>query len=413
MPLELTRILDAIGNTTPIFYKTSAGRSEYEEDNVFDRAFGASNAKVGRREIEANTRCDSKPVEMTNTEIFDFSQFANSDIRPVGLHRSPSCFSGISPCNNASPINSLFATTPSLLSSSTVNDFKGSSQTATPRLCTGKERGTTGSQNIPGGHQLHRQSDLSEIPRQLYLEHRETENSPSLLTVEQQTPASIEFSALSSPANLLSTVEPLEEVPTLDELGQKIPIPKRQCKNSINIRRIGTADARKGQGSRKVRVHTKKEVAAKREAYLLKNRQAAHECRERRKTRVAGLVERAEFFTADNTKLPYEIVQTMLELEGLRAIAVEHYRVCPNPSSELAAWIEKEVARLQYSKASALIHHADRPLAPPPQDANYTGQGTVDMLPLMGSLRQSSDDSAPHEPFTQARELNELNELGE
>jgi hypothetical protein len=91
-------------------------------------------------------------------------------------------------------------------------------------------------------------------------------------------------------------------------------------------------------------VYTKKEMAAKRERYLVNNRQAAHKSREQKKTWVTGLLERVELSIANNAKLPYEIIQTMLELEGLRAIAVEHYRVCPNPSPELAAWFEKEVA---------------------------------------------------------------------
>lgn len=109
---------------------------------------------------------------------------------------------------------------------------------------------------------------------------------------------------------------------------------------------IEKASATNERGPRKVRVYTKKEVAAKRERYLLRNRQAAHKCRENKKTLVTGLLERAKLFTASNAKLPHDIVQTMLELESLKTVAIEHYRVCPNPSPELAAWIEKEVARL-------------------------------------------------------------------
>jgi hypothetical protein len=90
-----------------------------------------------------------------------------------------------------------------------------------------------------------------------------------------------------------------------------------------------------------------------------------------------------------------EIVQTMLELSGLRARAVEHYRVLPNPSLVLVAWFEKEAVPLQHSKAAALIHHAG-PLNPS-QDVDYTGHGTADMFPLMGlgSLRQGSEGSTP------------------
>jgi hypothetical protein len=52
----------------------------------------------------------------------------------------------------------------------------------------------------------------------------------------------------------------------------------------------------------------------------------------------------------------------------LRAIAVEHYTVCPIHSPELVAWFEKEV---QHRITPASICHADRPSAPPPRDVDF------------------------------------------
>jgi hypothetical protein len=260
-----------------------------------------------------------------------------------------------------------FEITPNLLSSNTINGFKGSLQIDTPHLCTYKETGTTGSQNIPGGHQQHGQGDSSEIPRQLYLKLREMEYSHLPPMANQQTPTSIKFSPLLSPTNVLSTVKVLEEVPIIDGSGTP-----KQCKNVLHARKINRTSPKDRRRSRKVRVQTKGEMVAKRERYLLRNRQAAHICREKNKTWISELLKREEFFIRNNAKLPYEIEQTMLELGGLRAIAVEHYRVCPIPSPELAACFEEEVVCLQHSKLSALTHHSNQSLTPPPQDANYT-----------------------------------------
>jgi hypothetical protein len=74
---------------------------------------------------------------------------------------------------------------------------------------------------------------------------------------------------------------------------------------------IERASAKKGRGSRNVRVYTKKELAAKRERYLVNNRQAAHKSREKKKTWVTSLLERVELSIANNAKLPYEIVQSL------------------------------------------------------------------------------------------------------
>jgi hypothetical protein len=59
-----------------------------------------------------------------------------------------------------------------------------------------------------------------------------------------------------------------------------------------------------------------------------------------------NLLERAECFATNNAIRASEILQIMLELSGLRAIAVEHCRVCPNLTPELVAWFEKEVVPL-------------------------------------------------------------------
>jgi len=356
MSLKRTQIVDAI--------KTAGN----EADNVFDRAFGAYNVEV-QRKIEGNNEHHLKLVEIAVADIFELSRLTNSDIQPAGFHRYLSPFVDMSLSNHASSTNS-FEITPNLLSSNTINDFKGSPQTAT-HLCTAKETGTTGSQNIPGGHQQHGQGDSSEIPRQLYLKLREIEYSPSPPMANQQTPTSIKFTPLLSPTNLPSAVKVLEEAPIIDGSGQRIPTPK-QCKNVLHTRNTSRTSPKDRRRSRKVRVQTKREMAAKRERRLLRNRQAAHICREKKKTWVSELLKREEFFIGNIAKLPYEIERTMLELRGLRAIAVEHYRVCPIPSPDLAAWFEEEVVRLQHSKVSALIHHANRSLTPPPQDANYT-----------------------------------------
>jgi hypothetical protein len=113
------------------------------------------------------------------------------------------------------------------------------------------------------------------------------------------------------------------------------------------------------------------------------------------------LLERAEFFVTNNAKQPYEIELIKLELEGLKAMAVEHCRVCPNPSPELRTWFEKEAVGLEQGQAASSIHHTHGPITPPPQDADYTGQGVAAMLPPRmdpGVLRRGSDGSTPMRP---------------
>jgi hypothetical protein len=401
MSLKRKQILDAIGRTNPIFHKIAEGHSEDEENNVFEGAFRASNAIV-EREIKEKTKYDLTLVEMTDMETFDFSQFDNGDIRSSVLHRSLSRVFDISNPNITSPSNSFDSTTPSLLPSNTTSDFGSSSRIATHRLYTGKDTGTEGFQNVPGGHQHHGESDLSKGPRLLYPKPRETESFPSPpFTVNQQTASptftNAQLAILFSPANLISATELLGVVPILDDPGQQTPTPRRKRKNALNVGRIERPPA-KGRRMRKVKVQTKEEEATKREKFLDRNRRAAQKCRQNKKTWVRDLLERAEFFATNKAKQPYKIELIKLELEGLKAIAVEHYRVCPNPSPELSTWFEKEVVRLQQGKAAASIHYADGPLSP--HDTDCTDQVDADVSPLMdlGSFCQGSDSSAPMTP---------------
>jgi bZIP transcription factor len=396
MSLKRKQILDAIGRTTPIFHKISEGHSEDEGDNVFDEAFRASNANV-EREIKENTKHGLTIVEMTDIETFDFSQFLDGDMRPSGPCRSLSRFFDISTPNIASPSNSFDATTPSLLSSNTTSDFGSSSQIATLRLYTGKKTGTEGSQNIPGGHQQHRQSDLSK--GLLYHEPRETGFPPSLpFAVNQQnppqTPANAQLSSPFSPANLVSATDLLRVAPILDDPGGQTPTPRHKRKNSLNAGRIERPPAKKVRRTRSIKAQTKEEEAAKREKSLGINRQAAKICRQNKKILVTHLLERVEFFATNNAKQSSEIERISLELEGLKSTAVEHYKVCPKPSPELSTWSEKEIVHLQRGKAAASIHHADGALTP--QDVGCTSQVDVEMFPLidLGSIRQGSDSSA-------------------
>lgn len=174
-----------------------------------------------------------------------------------------------------------------------------------------------------------------------------------------------------SPAN--PTAELLEGAPVLYEPGQYISTSTRQGKTGVNSGRIQKSLAKNGQRLSKVGIHSIEEVAAKHDDFLARNRQAAYKCREKKKTLVAlvaHLLEREEFFAKNNAQLPYEIEQIEQELKGLRAIAIEHYTVCPIRSPELVAWFEKEV---QYRITPASICHADRPSAPPPRDVDYAG----------------------------------------
>ena len=92
----------------------------------------------------------------------------------------------------------------------------------------------------------------------------------------------------------------------------------------------------------------------------------------REKENISRILAREVFLSQNNAKLPYEIEQIKQELKGLRAIAVEHYTVCPIRSPELVAWFEKEV---RHGVTPASICRANRPTTPPPLDADYAGTG--------------------------------------
>jgi hypothetical protein len=98
------------------------------------------------------------------------------------------------------------------------------------------------SQNIPGNQQ-HRQSGLSEVAKQLYIEPRETEYLPWSFTANQQTPADTRSSSSLSPAN--RTPEPPSGARILDEPGQNIS--ERQCKSGLNPRRIESPPTKKDE----------------------------------------------------------------------------------------------------------------------------------------------------------------------
>jgi hypothetical protein len=70
-------------------------------------------------------------------------------------------------------------------------------------------------------------------------------------------------------------------------------------------------------------------MAAKREIFLLRNRQAARKCREKKKALVADLLKSAEFFSINNAKIPYVIEQIILELNDLSAMAVSTTEFAP------------------------------------------------------------------------------------
>jgi hypothetical protein len=352
-----------------MFHQIAEGRSEDEGDNFFDEAFRAGSVKV-ECEIEENTEYDLSIVEMTDIKEFGFSQFLNGDMRPSSPHQSLSCLFGISTRNLSSPSNSFDTTTPNPLSSNTASNIRSSSQIATPRSYSSEEMGIEGSQNILGDHQQHGQNNLSEGTRQLYPEPSETRFPPSsVFTANQQTPfqtpANAQLSTPFFPINPLSAPE-LVIAPLLNDPRQQTPMPRRKRKNALNAGRIERPPAKKGRKTRTVKVQTKEEEAAKRDTFLGRNRQAAQRCRQNKKTWIMDLLERSESSATNNTKVAYEIELAKLELEGLRAMAVEHYRVCPNPSPELTTWFEKEIVRLQQSKGSASIHYTNSPLTPPP-----------------------------------------------
>jgi hypothetical protein len=67
-----------------------------------------------------------------------------------------------------------------------------------------------------------------------------------------------------------------------------------------------------------------------RENFLARNRHAAHKCRQKRKTRVAHLLEREQLVTENSIKLLHETEKIKEELKGLRSIAADHYNSLEN-----------------------------------------------------------------------------------
>jgi hypothetical protein len=156
--------------------KIAAGLSDYQVVNVFDRAFGANNAKDEFR-IKRSSRYDLQTAEMADKEPLDWSQFINYDIGRSS--QAPSCLFDPSSSSIASPVNSFYATTPSLLSSNAANDLQSSPQIATPGSYMSTGMSAESSRDLPETCQQHIQDDLSEVPRQLCLETREPEIFPS------------------------------------------------------------------------------------------------------------------------------------------------------------------------------------------------------------------------------------------
>lgn len=214
-----------------------------------------------------------------------------------------------------------------------MNDLQSSLQIATAHLYTGKETGTKSSPNIPRKDQRHGQSGLSEEPRQLYPELRETVCSPSPFTGNQQThlqsSTSTRPSSSFSTAYLLSAAELLGKASILDEAGQKTSTLKCQYKSDLTAGRVERPPAKKGRRLRRAKVHNREVMAAKREIFLLRNRQAARKCREKKKALVADLLKSAEFFSINNAKIPYVIEQIILELNDLSAMAVSTTEFAP------------------------------------------------------------------------------------
>ena len=343
------------------------------------RAFGSCIA-TDELEIKSNIKGHSKLGGIADTEPIDFSQFVNYD---TGLSSQDlSCLFDLSSPGVVSPIDSLYAITPSLPLSNDANNIQSPPKMAISRSSTNTEMSAESSRDVLEVYQQHGQDD-SEIPRQLCLEPREKECSSSLpFTADQQIPseipAHIRSSSSFSPAHLL------DRAPTPDKPSQRAPTPKRQCITGLSDSKM-SRPGKKGQRSRKAGVHTREEVkkdaAAKRNKYLMRNRRAAHKCRDNKKSQMIELLRREEFFTANNAALLYEIAQTKLELRGLRTIAGEHCRACPCPSLELVTLFETDVVRLQQSKTTAPACNNNGLPTPLPQDSDFAGQRTADTLP--------------------------------
>jgi len=124
------------------------------------------------------------------------------------------------------------------------------------------------SQNIQGDQQ-HRQSGLSEVPRQLHVEPREMEYLSWSFTANQPTSAGIGSDIPLSTTH--RTAKPLSWERVLNEPGRKISTQERQYKADLNPERIESPPTKKRRILRNVEARNKEEVAAKRRHYLLKN----------------------------------------------------------------------------------------------------------------------------------------------
>lgn len=122
------------------------------------------------------------------------------------------------------------------------------------------------SQNIIPGDQQHRQSGLSEVPRQLYVEPREMEYRSWSFTANQQTPAGTgSYASLSTTRR---TAEPLSGEQILDEPDRKISTQARQCKAGLNPERIENPPTKKRRILGNIEARNKEEVAAVGGQYL-------------------------------------------------------------------------------------------------------------------------------------------------
>lgn len=73
---------------------------------------------------------------------------------------------------------------------------------------------------------------------------------------------------------------------------------------------------------------TLENVAAKREAFLKRNKEAAYKCRVKMKTQREEAAERTKVLTEDNASKGLEVEQLRSEICGLKRLLLSHYRGC-------------------------------------------------------------------------------------
>jgi hypothetical protein len=302
MSLTCQQSLDTTDESSIIYHNILRGQSGFEV-NVINLEY----------EIKEITECDLDVVDVTDLDTFDFSQLVNCQ----NIDPQPS---------DASFVNYLCPTNPSLLRSNTANHFKCPPQTAT-------------SQDVPQNHQQHEQCDLSENRRLLTSEPTETPYpSQEGQGTSWPVPPNTKLFLPSSAENISSAPELLGEEPIFDNSVQQKPLPpKRRYTKGLGNKRISNPAAKDRHRSKKAIGNAQDNLTARQEAFRVRNRQAAKKCRDKRRACIADLMKRA------NAKLPDEIEEKMLELEALRTIAVEHCRICPNPGPELLGWFEKQM----------------------------------------------------------------------